>query len=206
MTVLSSEVLRVSVRFSDTQGNDHVNVFHFRALNTITDPDSTVLAAIAAWADATYSYMATNISNLVNEVDIKVDVVDFVGGVLTVVRNLGLTGWSMSTAPSAASDPMPPGVAALCKLLTGLGKVYGRKFIGMITENSGANGIISTSFQAQIANFAANFIAGITGVLTGGDLQAGVMSQKYTAFIPVTSYDVSDTIAYQRRRRQGTGS
>ena len=206
MPLLAGDVLRCSVRFSDVNGNDHVNVYYLRAPFEITDSDATIMAAIADYFDDAYSELATNISNLVTEIDIKIDEVEWVGGVLEVTRNLGTVPWSMTTSPSAAGDPLPPGVAALVKFLTGVGKTYGRKFIGMICEAAQASGIITSGLQSQLASYAGVILAGISGILTGGDLDAGVMSVKIHGFQEYNNYDVSDVVAYQRRRRQGTGS
>lgn len=205
MPLNAGDVVRTAVRFADTQGNDHVNVWHWEASAAISDADAAIRAAIATWVENSYSALSANLSNLITELDVKVDVVDFVGGVITVIRSLGVEPFTLTTAPTAGADPMPPGVAALLKLLTGIGRVYGRKFIGMFTETSQINGILAAAFQTNLGTLGAAVLGGIGG-LTGGVLNGGVLSEKLTSFVQFTGYDVSDVVSYQRRRRQGSGS
>lgn len=206
MPLSTNDVLRVSVRYADPNGNDHINVYYVQADGDITDTDAIILQALEGYLGAAYSEVATNLSNAITPVDLKADVVLFVGGQMEVIRNLGTYPFSPSVAASASAEPMPSGNAALVKFLTGYGKTYGRKFVGMFTEAAQANGILTTGFQSQLADFAAVVLAGITSGLTGGGLVAGVMSKVFAGFVPYTTYDVSDVVAYQRRRRLGTGS
>jgi len=204
MALNALDVLRVSVRFRLSSDQDHVNVYYVMANGAITDSDGDILAALADHYDTAYSACATNISNLCDPVDLKADVVEFSGGEMVVVRNLGTTPFTMTTAPSAAGDAMPPGNAALVKFLTGIGKVYARKFIGMFTEAAQANGILTAPYMAQLATYGAQVLSDIA--LTGGDLVAGVMSKKLAGFVETLTAEVVDVVSYQRRRRPGTGS
>lgn len=205
MTVVYPNILRASCRFSMAQGQDHVNVYYFRADTGYSETDVATLGYIEDHMDSIYGNLTAHLSNTADAVDIKVDVVAFVGGVETIIRNVGTTPFNLTVPPAATGEPLPPGVAGLVKLLTGIGKVYGRKFIGMLTEGAQNSGVLGVAVLAALEVVAAIMVATITAPVSG-DLIPGVMSKRETDFVAFASYDVSSNMAYQRRRRAGTGS
>jgi hypothetical protein len=205
--VSNGDVLRVACRTNLESAQDCVNVYHFEAQFFSDQDDSDVLAAIVDKMQTAYSALNPNISNLVDVIDIKVDVVEFIGGVLKIVRAVGLVPWSGGAfSPTAAGEALPPGVAGLVKFLTGIGKVYGRKFIGGIVEASQAGGVLGSGFLTQLGTYAAALMVPIEVISGANLLQLGVMSSKLATFVPFLSVDVTDIVAYQRRRRPGSGS
>jgi len=205
MTVSVGDVIRVSARQIGSAAQDLVNVYYLQATSGSPDGDENVITAVQAWMDTVYAAMEDSISNVVEPFDIKIDVVDFIGGVLKITRNIATVAWGGGYVPASAGQPMPAGVAALIILRTLVGKVFGRKFIPGL-EETGVQGdeVIATALS-RLATLAANILAGFS---TSGSVLTflpGVMSTRETDFVPFTDVDVG-SIGYQRRRRPGTGS
>jgi hypothetical protein len=100
---------------------------------------------------------------------------------------------------------LPSGVAVLVKLFTGAGKHIGKKFIGGITEALCDSGGSMTSV-AQAA-FATAFTKLLTPHAIDGSnhLRSGLVSNT-GLWYTLTEIGVPIVMAYQRRRRAGTGS
>lgn len=206
MPLNDGEVIRISFRSTLQDGQDHVNVYYAVANFASTGADADVYAAVNDWLDDSYSDLNAHISNTFSPVDLKIDVVEFIGGVLTITRNLGLWPFIQTAFnPTGAGDTLPPGVALLVKFLTTVGKTYGRKFIGGLIEASQNGGVPTGLLPAAAAAYATKILGGAIVAATG-TLDPGVMSERSDSFVPFTSADMGGTLAYQRRRRLGTGS
>ena len=205
MAMNAGDVIRASARFRLGADQDHVNVYYYRAVTAISWDDTVILQQVRDHLAGAYGDLHDKLTNRADPIDVKIDQVEFVGGVETIVRNLGTIPFTMTLPPSGTGEALPPGVAALVKFLTGVGKVYGRKFVGMLLESAQSNGSILAATLANLEQYAAKILAGIE---SGGSLlwETGVMSKKLGAFKEFTSYDASTNVAYQRRRRPGTGS
>jgi len=205
VTVNNGDVIRVSARFAMSSGQDHVNVFHYQ-----TDPfgatedDATVMSEIHDQLDSAYSNITAHLSNTASPVDLKFDIVEFIGGVETIVRNLGLIPFDVTTPPGGTGEALPPGNAGLVKMLTGIGKVYGRKYVGMLLEGGQNGGTLGASLLTALDVFGGIVYDSFAGAAV--TYLAGVMSKKLAEFVPFIEYEVNPEIAYQRRRRPGTGS
>lgn len=199
------DVVRVSVRHALSAEQDHVNVYYYECTLPMSGSDAEIVSDIENEMSTAYSLLTTHLTNTATPVDVKVDEVAFVGGVEKVIRNVGTVPFTPTSPPAAAGEPLPPGVAALVKFLTGIGKTYGRKFIGMFAEGAQSDGVLVAGVLTALEAFAAVLLSTISGT-TSGTLQPGVMSKPNAAFVPFTVYDVASQMAYQRRRRPGTGS
>lgn len=205
MPMAVGEVARCSIRYSMAQGQDHVNVHYYRCTTASTQTDASLLADFEDELGTIYSNMNAQFTNTADPLDVKVDIVEFVGGKETIIRNLGTIPLTTNTVPGATGEPLPPGVAALVKLLTGIGKTYGRKFLGMLTESAQNSGVLNAGTITALEVVAAAILNGIT-FSASGDAESGVMSKRSTQFEAFTAYDIGSQMAYQRRRRPGTGS
>lgn len=206
VTLADGEVIRVSFRSTLEDGQDHVNVYYFIGNLSTAATDTEVVDAVNDLLDQMYGRLNDRISNTFNPVDLKIDVVEFVGGDMEIVRNIGLFPFDPTNfIPDNAGDTLPPGVAVLVKFLTTIGKVYGRKFIGGLCESEQDGGYPGSLLLTALANFISDLLAGAT-IAAKGTLDPGVMSTREAAFVPFTSGEVGTTLAYQRRRRLGTGS
>lgn len=205
MTVVEGDNIRASARFSMDQGQDHVNVYYFQAGVSYSETDEDTVGYIHDHIEALYSNMTTVLSNTASPVDMKTDLVEFIGGKEEITRNLGTVPLILSFDPAATGDPLPPGTAGLLKLLTTIGKVYGRKFFGMLVEQHQVSGVLSSVLLTALDVVGGLMIANIS-TPPSGVIYPGVMSKRESVFVPFAAYDVSSNVAYQRRRRMGSGS
>lgn len=203
MTVPTDSVLRVAVRQTMPQGQDHVNVYHYACNFSDAQDEEDIRDALATQLNGIYSPMNSLIGTAQEALDFKVDVVELVSGKETVVANAGTGIWSYST--SAGGDVLPPGACAMIKLLTNYGKVWGRKFFSGLSEAVQNNGILSESALSSLATVAANILETVV-ISQGNSLVPCVLSKKLGEIALFTDYDCPADIAYQRRRRLGSGS
>lgn len=205
MPVVGGEVIRCSLRQRGPNGQDIVNVYHYlvAAISPISEED--VLADVATAMGNTYALLNQEITNLQDPVDLKIDVVDYLGGQYTITRNVGTVGWGGPYNPQNSADVYAAGVAALLLLRTLVGKVFGRKFIGVWTETGVNNQMIAGQNAPQnLVAFAASLLAGIS--TANGEYFLGVMSNRLFDFAMVHEIDVATEIGYQRRRSIRSGS
>lgn len=203
MSVDTDKILRVSVRQTMQAGQDHVNVYHYACNFNAPESESDILDALATDIALYYSPFNTAIGTAQSGLDIKADVVELVSGRETVVQNVGTTLWDYST--SAGGDVLPPGACLLIKLLTSRGKVWGRKFLSGFSEAYQNNGVWAQSLLDMAATAGARMLEDIV-VSAGGVLVPCVLSKLLGEATPILEAGVSADVAYQRRRRLGSGS
>lgn len=206
MTVADGEIVRCSARQSMTNDQDHVSVFHYQTDYAAPQTDELTMDTIAEDLDGAFSALNQWIRTTQRPVDMKFDIVEFVGGLWRITRNLGLIVWpDVLYDPTPADDALPPGVAGLVKFLTSIGKVYGRKFIGGLIENAQGGGTLAAGAITALSNFGTSVMQD-PAIDVNNWMEPGVVSMREETFVPFTEHLVSDNVAYQRRRRRGTGS
>lgn len=204
MTVQDGDLLRVAARHKGINGQDIINVFAFAFAGT-SDTDENVADAIEGWLNTTFGYFKSYVKNTQVSYDYKIDEVTWSGGHWTVVRNLGTFVWSNPNNPEGTGDALPPGVAGLIKLTTGLGKSYGRKFVAGLLESTQESGLMSGAVLTALANAATQMITGYE-YIAGRTVTPVLLSEK-TGFAHVfIDAVVNAVMSYQRRRRQNVGS
>lgn len=206
MTVNVNEVVRAAVRQKSASGTDIVNVFHFGTGGSGSAADADVLTAIATWADALYAPLNAQIPGSQTPFDIKVDVVDLVGGVLSIIRNVGTISWGSTYNPSGSGESYALGVAIGVILRTLVGKVFGRKFIGQVSEttiagNALATGAPATAFASFLTLILDTIVIGGTFIMT-----PGILSTRTLGFEAFVQADLATEVFYQRRRAIRSGS
>lgn len=206
MAVPSGSLIRCAVRLNaGVAAGDVVNVYHFETQSSAPLDEADLADEVVAYFEALYTTLETLMDDGYTPQDIKIDIVEFQLGVPVITANVGTYTWGGTFAPSSGSDGLPPGSAALVKGLTSLGKVYGRKFLSGLVSTVQANGILEGTVLTALANYAAQYLDGHTFGI-GDRLIPGVMSKRLGQFAPLISAVVSTNMAYQRRRRKGTGS
>lgn len=206
MSVADGEVIRVSARQEMAGDQDHVSVFHYLCDFAAPQTEGDVMDAIAEDIDTAFSTLNAIITTGQDPLDMKFDVVEFVGGLLKITRNIGLIIWpDVLYNPTGAGDKLPPGVAALVKFLTGIGKVYGRKFIGGLIETAQDGGNLTSAALTALGLFGGAILSD-PAIDVNNWFEPGVMSTREQDFVIFSEVDASGNIAYQRRRRKGTGS
>ncbi len=206
MTISDGDVLRASARWSGPNAQDIVNVWYFQADFTTTDTDEDVFDAVDTFITRVFLPFDDDLSTDMTPVDLKVDIVDFVGGKWVVTHNVGFGPWGAGITTTEASDNLPPGAAAVGFLYTALGKHQGRKFFGGFTEDgSSGSGSVDSTMQTRI-------LLGLAQLLIDEIVQAG---NNLVSVVPDTVFGIprevlavalNATWGYQRRRRQGVGS
>jgi hypothetical protein len=206
--ITSGDIVRVTVRFKSTLSGDIVNVFHMRCEATGTNTDANLMDDIDAHMNSLYSGMAAQLNSVSDPYDIRYDLVELVGGVEHVVRNIGTRTWTLTSPPAQSGDTIPPQDAAIVNMRTTLPKVFGRKYLGPFGEGNTGNGTFNASALTALANFGIALLATYNG--TNFDLFKGVLSSKATGdpnlFATFVGYVVNALSGTQRRRRINRGS
>jgi hypothetical protein len=205
MTVSPGDIVRLAVRMTGPQGQDIMNVYHVQHAGGVGVSDAAFLTAMETWIDTMYSRLNTVIEATQEPLDIKVDVVEFSGGLWQIVRNIATIGWGGIFNSSASGDNYAPGVACLVLLRTLVGKVLGRKFIGTLAEAVlQDNGEPIAAAITALTNYANDILTGFT--VAAQDFVSGVPSSKLGIFAEFVEAQVSKEAAYQRRRAVRQGS
>lgn len=202
-----NEKIRCSARFKYPGVGDVVNVWYF-IMQIAGETDEDVMDAIEARLDTAYSGYSSHLATDMYPYDLRFDVVDVIGGLVKTVRVMGARSWTLTTPPAGTGDPLPPMNAAIINFRTLFPKVFGRKYIGVLTESSGAIGqMVGAAFTA-LETFAALMITDIA--MTTGELGPGTVSLKAGAGSLYWAQFVGGVVNFllgtQRRRRQGVGS
>lgn len=205
MTVADGDILRVAARMKSLSNTDIVNVFHFEAEGATPASEVDVMTSIVTWLETAYNDIEGQIPTNQTPYDVKIDMVHLVGGVVKILRNLGVVSWGGAFDPSGTGEAMPLGVAVLIILRTLVGKVFGRKFIGQVSEVTTAGNSLATGAPATaFATFAAKLLLPITsGTIT---LHPGILSTRTLQFERFTEADLATEVGYQRRRAIRSGS
>jgi len=209
MSVSDQEVIRCAVRQKTGALTDIVNVFEFKGQGGSPPSDAQVLTAVASYFDALYNNIETGIATAQVPYDIKVDVVEIIGGLKKIVRNVGTVGWGSLYNPSDAGSVMPPAVCCLVLLRTVVGKIFGKKYLGELGESV----VSHYTFEAAFITVVNAFItAALASFATSGvvmNFLPGVLSVSVAhmgEFLLFTDGEISPEPAYQRRRKLSVGS
>lgn len=205
MPVSDGEILRLAVRCKRSDEGDVVNVFHCRADLTAPQPDLDVLVAVQSWMESAYASIESHIPADQNPIDIKVDVIQLIGGVVRIVRNVGTISWGGVFDPSGAGEALPRGIAVLVFFLTTVGKVFARKYLGSLVESATAGDSIVGAVSTAAGQFVTTILAGKTFNVSE-KLTPGVLSTRTLKFELFNSARVRSRVGYQRRRAPGVGS
>lgn len=206
MAVQDGEIVRASARQQFALGQDLVNVWYFEAEFTADQTDQDTIDKVLEALDIIYSQLNGITTNTLVQVDVKIDVVMWLGGEIHTVRTLGTHSWAGTWySPTGAGNVLPPGAAALVKSRTWDGKVYSRKFFGGMAEAISNDGVFDSTAMTALGLAAAEIL--VPRIISAGNtLYACLMSSKYSLPMQFAESVGSAVVAYQRRRRQGTGS
>lgn len=205
MTVPNGAILRASARWNNQDFGDLVNVYWFKTTFATAQPEATVFDKVDDAISATYTPWDNYIKTTCYPLDLKVDVVEHIAGKWTVTQNVGFGAWGSTIVPGDTGDAIAAGVAVLGYLRTGLGKHFGRKFFGGITEVASVGGYVASAVQTAV-------LTGLTALLGNWDIDA---SNWIEACVPdfangitrdIVEVAVNSIFAYQRRRKTGVGS
>lgn len=202
MAVAVNDVLRVSVEFKYKGAEDVVAVFWLR-VDTVVDPTPNLVAQeCASWAEGQYALVNGIISS--NTVGERV--------VVNNQRKAEFVGEGIFTYVGAGAPPdLPPSVAALAVARTNKPRTQGRKYIGVLTEGTQDDGILTAAARTAVQSFADNWDQQYTAG-SGNQYTPGVLDQTIDAAIPpddfleLISLKAMPDTRTQRRRTLGRGS
>jgi len=205
MSVPVGSIIRAAVRQTGAYGNDIVNVFHFIHDGIMAVQEEDVLSNLATLIDTNYATLNAVISNLQDPNDLKVDVVDWIGGALKVIANIGTTSWGDTYNPANGGESLPTAIAALILRRTSLGKSFGRTFLGGLVESDTAgNDLSGAGVIEDFADFAATCLDSFS--VSGQDFVPGIPSAINFGFRLLTEAALGTELAVQRRRFRRYGS
>lgn len=202
----NGEIFRIVPRLYGPEGQDAVNVWHFRADFGTAMPDSVFANAVCDALKNCYSTLNDVLSTQWTPADIKIDCVTMVGGVETVVRALGTYAWPSGFDPADAHVTCPPQVAALVKFATAGVRTLGRKFLPAMSVYYIANpGVLNSTALAAIVSWADDLVSGFS-LGTGLSLYPVVWGKRAGAWLQLLSAVADAALSTQRRRKAGVGS
>lgn len=110
------------------------------------------------------------------------------------------------TGGTGSGDALPPQVAALLLLRTGVKGVQGRKYLPTYTEPTQSGGILTAGTLGRLQTFAAEVASQQDLTLTEISLAFHVWSKVHGQSYPVSAVQARQRVAIQRRRSVGRGS
>jgi len=196
--VSTGDAVRVDLVADIDADQDMIGVYQFRLISGDIASEADVLDDLLSIGGA----IVTIVRQLCNVLTVwrKIRAVN-----LTTNTLIGEADFTPNVAGSLTGDQVPYGVAALTTFPTYTPNVRLRKFLGGL--DSGvltASGKITAGGVADLADFVTLMLDPFTE--TNGTWQYGYLSPKTAGWVGPVSGTVTNVPAYQRRRRQGTGS
>lgn len=207
MAIGTFDILEVSIRCSMADGSDHVNVWHLLALDAVTQSYAQTLADIEGHFDAAYAQFESYQDDGMSPVDMKVDIIAYIGGKWQLQENLGIVTFGQTHyTPESTGDPLPNRVAAVGLLRTSSGKTLGRKFCSGLTEpGSSGNKLIAAGATAFL-DFLDDAIADINLTEATKVLRPVIKSVAQGSFVNILEAAVSTYLGTVKKRRPDIGT
>lgn len=203
MAVNADDVVRVVAKQQDMNGSSIQNVYFYQHNGGTPISNTQFLTAVEAHLSAAYAEIEALIPNTCEPVALACDVVDFEGGKVVVVRNVGDIAWTTWAGGIASGDNLPQGCAAVVNFPTESVGVVGRKFLGVLAETAQENGRLSSSAITDMAAYCAEILSGF--LADSNPFDPVLMSTKAYTVAPIIAAIVNFIIGYQRRRKAGVG-
>lgn len=203
MTIVAGDILRTSVNFTLGDGSQFQNVYHHQRSGVDVHTDATHVAAIKTWAETMYADLVTICRSDIVEALSSVDLVEFVGAIWKVTKNIGT--FTPTFTPTGSAGVLPNQIAPFLIMKTHRPKTVGRKFLFPSLESQQEAGIVDSAVLAALAAFGGHMM---TYIALGGasDLILGVPRTGIDAWYGFYSVVFNDLLGTQRRRRPGYGA
>ena len=205
MTVAVGDYIRVVAEWDIPDGTIAQLVYHFHGATGSPATDTVVGGAVLAALHAAWLQIEDYVSDLVTGAELEVYLRDVANhqwdGIYTGV---------LTAADGADVTPMiSHGAAGLVKIFTYAARRQGRKYLMGLTEGDNDDGSLVGAVTTALALFAADLDDPVTaGALTlnYGNYNTDPLSPLYETFATASqTVQAESIIAYQRRRRPGTG-
>lgn len=202
MSVLEGAILRMVVSNIYTDGGIIQNVFNAVVSDGSPPYDADDIAEDAlAWAADLFFNLTSRATDTLDGSQVQVYEYDPVDDDWDEVGTKAFV-WN----PSASAEAMPRGTALLINAKTTDPDVSGKKYIGGLTVNDIADGLLTSTIITAAASFAVDWYDPFTGTVSGALWTPGIWSVKNTNFFMLTgTVIIGSVVAYQRRRKRGVG-
>ncbi len=205
MTVGVGDVVRVVAEWDIPDGTIAQLVYHYLGVSGTTATDAQMATQVEIRLGTAWVQIAADIANSVLGSTIELYLWDFAlnrwDGIATV-QSIGQDGTSVT-------DMLAHGAAGLVKMFTSASRRQARKYVMGLTEGVVTDGTIGVAPLGRLALFAADLDNDIVaGGLTAsfGTFNTEPTSPLYETFSVTSGANQAEAIiAYQRRRRPGTG-
>lgn len=200
MAVTVGDIIRVAARHKWNNIDDVVNVFHVNvgAIPGVGGNNTLFLQDVRAWLISAYTEIQGEMSS-------EVEPGDITAYNITDDEPIGQISWGAYTGGSGTGDGLPPGVAALVLWRTTVKRTVGKTYLPPFTEGQQANGSLTAGALAAVDQFGTTLRDPFTGANMYQVAFAIYKRSAGTTHVP-TGHTASPILAYQRRRRPGTGS
>lgn len=205
MSVDVGDVIRVVAEWDIPDGTIAQLVWHYIGLSGSSAPDATVLTAVEFNLDNAWDSIVARIDDTVLGSTIEGFKWDFVlhqwDGIGTIPM-VGIDG-------TAVDEMLPHGAAGLVKIFTTAARRQARKYVMGFGELAQGNGTLIPAAVTDLALFATDLdddlFAGSL-VMNFGVFNTDPLSDLFETFaVSAQSVQAEGIMAYQRRRRPGTG-
>lgn len=198
MTIQNDDVIEASARMLFDGTNDQIGSYQFRLTDGGPITDENGVNDVRRILDDIYNLLDTIMSIVLVFEDIRVFN-------QTQQILLGVHDWPTLVAGTEVQHPIPPGACALLNLSTVVPNVILRKFFGGFTEDQNQlDGTWNTTLVDAVASVGTLLLAPF--VELNGTWEYGYTSPKTLGWVAPNGASNNDIPAYQRRRKQGSGS
>lgn len=198
MAVTPQDILEVTVAHDNGTAGEQLNRFQFRFDAGAPVSDADVMDDIEIIIQTLYVLVQAIIS--VRNVFREVKVFN-----VTQDRLMGSTDAGTYTGGSAADPAMPRGNAMYLHYVTSVPRVILSKYLPSMSQTQIASGgVLGAGTVTAITAFGVELA--LVQVLGGNTYAYGYLSPKTLSFVTPDVLVVKDVVAYQRRRKAGSGS
>lgn len=204
MTIVSGDVLRVSVNFVLGDGSQCTNVIHWDKHGISVSTDAAHVLAIELRVEAMYAEIAGMVKNDVVAGLCFVDLIEWVVDKWVVVENIGV--FTPTFTPTGTGDMLPNQSSAFVVLKTSRPKTVGRKFLMPFEEGWQAGSFLVAGAVTDVVAWTDELLTNLQVDGPLNYLAVGVPRTAENTFLNCNVGVVTNVLGTQRRRRPGVGS
>lgn len=198
MTIFAGDHVRITANMSLNVAGRIANVFTVNVSSIGGQTQANIQAAMGRYVELIYVPLQAHLDDGQTYIDMEIFN-------LSMGTPEGSIAWPSLVAGLSTSEGLPEGVAFLMTGKTATKRVFGRKFMGVATELSNIDGVLTTAALTQLALASLAWVEDYTDangvILIPGVRAVGVLG----AFRGFTEVFVRNVFAYQRRRKRGVG-